>query len=649
MTDTISLPTEDDIDLETVVSTIRPYTWLIVIVGILAGMLSFLYYSNQPKVYVSVAKFFMKDSRDGLISRPKVIGMEAFTVGGGSGEIGRVVDRIASRNFIAEIFKSGRLDEEIFFVEYEKGFLQTFKELVPGLRASPDESATDAMTVEERRMAAIRVFQQNVSVSLQRNDVINLSAYHPDSETAAKIANTVVEAYLAYLIEERQRDDDRQIGLIRNRLDDARKAFNEALENSRLFILEQNIQPREELANNSLQLTQFRNKLRQIEAVIDGVRFFQDRQASGDTTPVRVDELFEKYPTAFSTLESRFNWRADQSTVDLPPRAMLDSLSRSLSNEYTQLQRSIYILEATTEENAEDVGILADLDREVQVREALYEGLVNQFEAMDIGAVLKNEKGGEMIQTAVSSPAPISGGTVMYSAFAAVFAMLATLILCFFWAFSSGRVFSDSQVAKVVGAEPRAVNVAKAVGTRSGMLRGLAKRPTLVQNVELLNLGLSLSDAQFGTVSILGIPKTGVSRNLSVLFAGLMAGTDKRVGIVDLNNNASEGTRELLGGFDRQELAGNIDMLTWKSASAEAPGDAIPLEEALDQMAGTFDSLFMLCAPISRGVVRNNIALGRSDHVVLLVTKKKTTKTEINRALSIVRHFPGLSSDLVVA
>jgi len=625
---------QDEIDLSVLFTIFRRSIVYAVIFGGLCGLGGLLYANTLDKLYKATAQFVVEGGSSaspiqaitGLLP-----GISTSLGGGGSSETDRANDKIMSRDFIIGLFKTTHISEDPFFSIKNEA----------GLR--PPQPLSDSVDLADLKkiQSIVNVYRKRVSVDVNPSGVIEVVATHMVPDTAADIANAIVSDYLDSLEDKTQKSNSRQIMLIEKRLITAQERLDSALSRARVFAVENNIASREVLGQNSLQLTQFRRKIKQLENVLAGVAFLRE-QTSGT---INLHEVITTYPTAFPTLENRLQWSPGQSSVPRPSLRVLDNLELSLSQERSQLVRSSQILEEEAGQSAESAGRLVELDREVAVRKAIYEGLVTQFEAMNLGNDLKSEKG-EWIQRASPPIVASYPKALLIAALASAIGAVLCLGFCLVMASRSGRLYTISQITQANGVRPAATQIGRAIASLNTLMLQIKTGSPQVDKVDLMGMALTLQDSQFKVVSVLSLPYTRISRHLAILLGGVMVSGNKKVAVVDLSRGrASNKAVSDFGSFEEKALSPSVNLMIWTDKSAQDKADFV---SSIQSVLSSYDKVLICCAPFERNLKQNKVIFGHSDHIVLVNSKGKTTAHATQQVKFFIDKFSNAQYSVVV-
>lgn len=630
---------DDEIDLLALVGALRPALVPALVAAMLLGAATYLYARSLEPLYAAQARFAIADPAAGGMAMPDLGGaLSSLLPGGGGGnESERAEDKIMSRDFVVALFDETGIDEDPHF---------TGEGRAPGPVARVRAfllGAEDPLTPAEVLGRIVRTYRETVEVTVNPNDVIDLIVSYPEPERAAALANRIVQAHLDDIDTGRVADDQRQVSLMENRLVAAQDKLDAAMQAARAFAVENSVRSREELSASSLRLDRFRREAERLDEVLAAIEALAGA-GTAPGAPVDLARLGAEAPGALPVLQREFGWDPVARTAPAPGAGRLDRLRESIAGEREQLGRAIRSLEAEAGQNAAAAGRLAELEREIEVRQAVYTALVSQVEARSLGAALSDTRG-EWIQKAAPPLEPSAPRKLMMSIAAAFIGFLVVLAGSLMRTARRGTVHSAAGFAPLLGDTP----VVEAPG--------FGRRGRRTPSPGLVELVYELRRAGTRRVLVLGAPGPALVKAVAhVVAEGIADGTgtgtdrpagdaaaaaadtatDRTVALVDLYRKGRPGAAlHSAGTLEQVRRTDTVTVLRWIE-QGPAKG-ATTLDEALTRLADRHHRLVIAGAGPDNGTLQNRIALDHADHVLLAFRTGTTKKDTVAKLRKITR------------
>ena len=624
-----------EIDLTELFARIKPSIIPALIVGGLCAIAAFFYTQTVERVYVARAQYIIEEDAGG--SLPSLGGLVSTIIpsGSGSGETDLAADRIMSREFITSLFDETGIDKDPFFTRGKSNaLLSWFK--------------SDEKTSEEELEAVIETYREVVSLVPAENGLINLYVSHSDRVIAASIANMIMEAHIANIENKRKVSSARQVELVRERLLLAQEQLDKALEEARVYAVENSVGSQEQLIASSLNLTRFRRELTRLDSVLAGVDYIATQRAADSNSELDLDDFFTKFPLAFAPLRRDFGWTTNTGTLAFPSSSRLLDARQNLLNERDQLLRTIRVMEKEATQNADAAGTQAELQRNIEVQKSIYTAMVSQFEARDLSAVLQDENV-ERIQDATPPLKPSLPRVLRIVVLSFILGSLAVLLINFLRSWGNDRLYSSNSLRKILPLPVQATNIGRSVGTRLQSASQIAQKSKKLRNVGLLDLIATLRDEP-GTVSIVGLSGLAAPHNMAVILGNaLAAGNGKNsVALVDLsglNDSSSPTTFQDVGILDKAKGASDVQTFDWTQKGPQEKRQ--PFGEAIASLKKTYTQVVIICAPLQVGLAQNRVAMKHADRLLVVAAVNKSTVQAAELANKLRARVPQTQADLI--
>ena len=630
MTDINTASHDNEIDLLNILSIIRPALIPAIIVALLLGMATFLAARTLDREYTATARFAIADRSSEGQNKFSASGVLSAFVPGGNKESERAADKIMSRDFIMALFEETGIDEDPFFTKDgdSAGPLATLQALAFG----PPETPTFAQTINR----IVGAYREAVTVVVNNNAVIDLTVTHPEPERAAILANQIVQAHLDNIDEGIFENDQRQVTLMESRLVAAQRKLDLAMRAARDFAVENSVRSREELNANSLRLDHFRREAERLDQVLAGLTILREARSAA---AARLDlrPLVSQYPIALTILQREFGWDARESNVPVPAMSRIEQLYEDFEEELRQLRQAVRTLESEAEQSASAAGRLAELEREITVRQAVYSALVNQVEATSLGAAL-NDTRGEWIQRAASPPGPSAPRKALMAAIAMILGFLAFMGWHLAITIRRGTLYSTSAFTDLLGVPPAAEISSRLLGRRKKYLPA-----------EIVEFVYALHVAGNRRILVLGAPGPSLAQTLATVVAEGIANNDLSIAVLDLYRKTDTETLSTIrstGTLENVRENGYVTVLRWiEQGPLKGQTD---LASALDDLANRFDKLVIVGTNINSGILQNMIALEKADRAILVFRKGITRKNSVERIRKMISKNPKIERSMIL-
>ena len=564
---------------------------------------------------------------------------------GGASEAEKLEDRIFSRPFLEQIAEPAALYQDPEF----NGTLQP-----PGLKDQVFEAlglASDEAPTQARIDAAVAGrFEDSVALTVKDNGILEVMVTHSDPERAASIANIIVSQALQNLYDMRREQTREKLDYFAEQLFEVRTELDQSTQALKDYSLANNLRSAEELARSSAQLVSLRERrddLRQRLSALDRLAEIA-RSETGLDADFR-DDFLQSHPAA-SSLEFRrlLDWSSAESSWTLPETEELDALRQGLDDQVATLNRTILALEDDAEQSAEAATELETLRREIAVNEAMYEAMLKQFEGESLTSGFAVESG-QVIDRAVAPVGPSAPRTTLVAALGLVLGFFLGIGLALFWARRRGVLHTkgavrdafalrDVMIAHRALAKRRIRNVSRG-------LRALRGRP--MQAVE--DLLVQIAPDAPSRIAVVPSVETRLATNGALAIAQLQRPTDGSLCLVDLSERGSflhslgldlalDSPAELEPGF-----------FALQPRLGEGQNRSSGVAEAIDELAGQYDRLVLVCPPPDFGTAVSQKAVKNASAIVVLAQSGQTTRSASEKISALLSRGSATPAGLLVA
>ena len=382
---------DDEIDLAELFSTLL-HGWLTITTAALLSVAFAAYYAlfMVPERFESRAIFAINSSTPGL-NLGELGGLAAlagFNLPGGGSETQRVEEQITSRDFLLEIadelglFRNPDYNTSIGSDENRFELASVFEKYFPllsngeqqaggGLNSAPqDDSLAQHQIIEKLR--------ENLQIQSSSGDAVIVSYIDTDPTLASNIVNNTLDKLLQEIEALEKADTRAKLDYLERELLRVQSELESSAENLQAYALSSNLRSVQELAQSSVALENLRDQRDDLSET----KVIFERLAAEDTwTSAFLTELRVSYPR-LTSLEIRrpMSLGANLNTWQKPSSATLSNAILEVERALSDLEAVILQRQREAQDAADQAMTLAKLERNIKVKETLYEVLIKQFE-----------------------------------------------------------------------------------------------------------------------------------------------------------------------------------------------------------------------------------------------------------------------------
>ena len=382
---------DDEIDLAELFSTLL-HGWLTITTAALLSVAFAAYYAlfMVPERFESRAIFAINSSAPSL-NLGELGGLAAlagFNLPGGGSETQRVEEQITSRDFLLEIadelglFRNPDYNTSIGSDENRFELASVFEKYFPllsnggqqaggGLNSAPqDDSLTQHEIIEKLR--------KNLQIQSSSGDAVIVSYIDTDPTLASNMVNKTLDKLLQEIEALKKADTRAKLDYLERELLRVQSELESSAENLQAYALSSNLRSVQELAQSSVALENLRDQRDDLSET----KVIFEKLADEDTwTPAFLTELRVSYPR-LTSLEIRrpMSLGANLNTWQKPSSATLSNAILEVERALSDLEAVILQRQREAQDAADQAMTLAKLERNIKVKETLYEVLIKQFE-----------------------------------------------------------------------------------------------------------------------------------------------------------------------------------------------------------------------------------------------------------------------------
>jgi len=473
---------DDEIDLRELFATLISGWFTIGVSTALALVLSIFYaFFLAEEKYESVSVFALDENNSS--SLPAGLGGLAGLAGislpssGGVGD--KVEDIILSREFLLDTASKLELWDDPEFapdadVNAQGSILHNLLPFSKSIEKSEAEQIEASSDLQPKlRQDMYNRLSKALAINMRDSGVIEISYMDTSPERAARLVNAIVDEVLLVLETQEIERSRSELQYLETELLRVREELELAAQALQKYVLSSNIGSMQELTQSSLRLENLReqraNLLRFADALVS-------LRAEKNWTARFLDETLDAYPFVTSLEFRRLlllgpnigRWQRPDDEIFL-------SAQENLTAQISDLDLVIREGNIRAERAADQAYELALLERNVKVKETLYEVLVKQFEANSLTSGLPG-KVARIYERGVPAVYKSEPNRKLILALGLVLGSFVGAALVLARSSRSGRIMSRGSLRDSLVAEGNYVEIkhVRALGARS-LTTGLAK------------------------------------------------------------------------------------------------------------------------------------------------------------------------------
>ena len=618
----------DEIDLAELFCTIWAHKGTVVssmvaLVGVAGVYLTTL---AEP-VYEAVSRFELLDNSasNPLGDLGGLAALAGISAPSGGGEADTLEDRILSRPFVESIYEEAKFGlDPISNPELRQ----------PGLRARLIGAVTGTspqpMDREDFIGEALSYLEDELTLSVMANGIIELSVNHHDPERAAEVANIVVGAAIEGVGNRARAEAREKLAYFAEQLGDVQADLDAATRALSDYALSNDLGSQEDLARASAQLTSLRQNSardRERQAALLSLR------AVGEADFV-ARQFAEQFPISLEIEFRRsLGWGAGVEGWTYPTTARLEDAITKIEADVAEIDRNIQNIQALASMSGEGAIVLAELRREAEVQKAIYTAMITQFQAQSFSTGFETASG-RLIDAAVVPREPSSPKVALVGALSVVLGGFLGVALALVFGLRGGRLYTLRALQDAAGGL-KAVRLPKVFGKRI-LLPGSRKyRPKQLNSVAVEKILATMPAS--GKVLALVPTCQGPAASCIAMGAGLkLSESLGDVLIINLGDPQMDLSRfKFTDAFSEQLQARSIVSGVYWAEGRELK--LSQLDVTISDAAKAYAAVIVITEPSSIGIMGAHRAALHSDAVVVVGCAGITTREAMSAAVEVGR------------
>ena len=379
---------DDEIDLRELFAALIS-GWFTIGVSTAIALVVSIFYALFMTVekYESISVFALNDSKSSSLPAGLggLAGLAGISLPSSGGASGRVEDIILSREFLLDT--AGKLDlwdDPDFALDTDATSQGSIvRKLLPflrGLGKSEAEHIQASNDLEAKlRQDMYNRLSKALTINTRDSGVIEISYKDTSPERAARLVNAIVDEVILILETQEIERSRSELQYLETELLRVQEELEQAAQALQQYALSSNIGSMQELTQSSLRLENLRDQRANLLRFSDSLASLWEEK---NWTDIFLDQTREAHPFVTS-LEFRRLLLLGPNLGDWkrPDDAILRSARENIGAQISDLDLLIREGNIRAERAADQAYELALLERNVKVKETLYEVLVKQFEA----------------------------------------------------------------------------------------------------------------------------------------------------------------------------------------------------------------------------------------------------------------------------
>ena len=302
-----------------------------------------------------------------------------------------VFDRVKGRDFIIELAETtGLYDDPYFNPRLAPPEFSLFGAM---FGVEPKTSWSDG----EVDRAIVSRYEKSVRLSTTKNDSLETTVLHTNPDAAAKIANAVVKKILKDTLDDQKSNTVQELSYLEAQLAKAQTEMTASVMRVQDFSISNNPPSVEELARKTSEVVKLKASGAAVSRLIEGTTALIAAAADPEQKAV----IFKAFP---ELLKEEFRQQgqlsADENNVADLPKERLEQIAQTLAERAAIIVATTASAEAATKLAAKAASDLMTLQRDVQLQQATYDLLVDEYKARAVGSGFE-EANGLILQVAV--------------------------------------------------------------------------------------------------------------------------------------------------------------------------------------------------------------------------------------------------------
>ena len=642
-TDYSDLSNDDEIDLGQLFATLWAHKFFIAFVSVITLSLATIYASYIAKpMYEATSSFALNEKSNipNLGELGALASLAGFSTGGGGSKLGTLKDRVMSRRFILEL--SDRLDlmRDPFFnatLREPRAIGRARLKMILGITTKNEPPSIDELTA-----SLIGTFRKNVTLTITKSGLIEISIQHINSERAADLANDIVEKILTDLLIDQRADDREQIDYLASELYVAQEKLEAAAEAMQSYAIENNLTSTEDFKRASVQLSGLRETTKKLTEYSTLIDFLQNAKSwVAVWEPTSGEALLEKYPYAEDQeFRSFMGWPAQSAKWKLPPLSGLENASQQIAQRLVRVQRSMTKLETQAKIDADAAVELARLKRTIKVQDTVYEVLVRQFETQNLSSGFQSDVG-DLYEVAVPPLRPVSPKKSLILALGLVLGLFLGMGAALLMAMRSGVLYTKTSITNTIGIP---LGHQKSF---AGLKRKIADTGKLALSVlrdanpDLDDLIITMAGDKLKVIGIYALNQTIAVRGAALYIGQKMAKFNNATVVLDLagaisikNLNIAEDVAAEFSGWHLQN-----GLIVLRLAAGTDAVFSQDFERSLSQLKAQYDCLIIVFPTLPTGLAASLSSRKIVEKILILATPRACLRENAERMKSILNRM----------
>ena len=642
-TDYSDLSNDDEIDLGQLFATLWAHKFFIAFVSVITLSLANIYVSYIAKpMYEATSSFalYEKSNIPNLGELGALASLAGFSTGGESSKVATLRDRVMSRRFILEL--SDRLDlmRDPFFnatLREPRAIGRTRLKMLLGITTKNEPLSIDKLTA-----SLIGTFRKNVTLTITKSGLIEISIQHINSERAADLANDIVEKILTDLLIDQRADDREQIDYLASELYVAQEKLEAAAEAMQSYAIENNLTSTEDFKRASVQLSGLRETTKKLTEYATLIDFLQNAKSwVAVWEPTSGEALLEKYPYAEDQeFRSFMGWPAQSAKWKLPPLSGLENASQQIAHRLVRVQRSMTKLETQAKIDADAAVELARLKRTIKVQDTVYEVLVRQFETQNLSSGFQSDVG-DLYEVAVPPLRPVSPKKSLILALGLVLGLFLGMGAALLMAIRTGVLYTKTSITNTLGIPLGHHKNFAGLKRKLSDTEKLALSVLRDANPDLDDLIITMAGDKLKVIGIYALNQTIAVRGAALYIGQKMAKFNNATVVLDLagaisikNLNIAEDVAAEFSGWHLQN-----GLIVLRLAAGTDAVFSQDFERSLSQLKAQYDCLIIVFPTLPTGLAASLSSRKIVEKILILATPRACLRENAERMKSILNRM----------
>lgn len=445
-----------EIDLKEVFFGIIHNIKYVVISILIFISLSIYHISNSEELFTAKSMFILDYKRDGGLTLPSLAArLGGFSAAGIGVETdsakSALVEKMRARNFTIEVAKELNLYEDKFFNNYSNDpHLSSWKTSVKSLLGWKSREISPGQIMDWN---IINSFKNYVSIDDENITYVEVSVKHRDPETAAKIANYIVQKSINSVKNENISDAKNKLQYLTNSLADSLQEYEDSQKRIKEFTLQNSAFSLQNFTATSVILDGLRAKRDQSINQLEAIASLETILRKGSPTQQEYLKLRYKFPLIDQPTFRRILGISESvSSWTWPSPETIAQVKDSIIDRKLSLQTEIKKIEEDATRYAESSEKLAGLYRSLKISEAAHAILVEQVKTQSVLAGYRPDTA-KIIEVAEVPMIPSEPNKTIIIGIAGIAGLLVGCAIALFFSQRKGVYYSDRVLLQAINAD----------------------------------------------------------------------------------------------------------------------------------------------------------------------------------------------------